>query len=147
MSNLDTFCPFSEELRVTNTQQTAGAQTVSIQEQAEMKRLESKRRMTFIFFLAGLLFVLITFPTTLIVTSISWTKLFDYSFVSDFAAGLYIFFYRFVYALVAFIDPFIYASSNAVVKEKLRKTWRKICCCCCFCCCYCCRTRNNRTVE
>ena len=115
--------------------QTTIEKTVSLSEQAELKRLESKRRMTFIFFVAGFLYVLIAFPASFSAAYIGFERIFETNASSlrrrDGESSAFIYLPRFPYALVAFIDPFLFAASNTMVKEKLKKTWSKIHCCCC----------------
>ena len=95
---------------------------------AELKRLESQRRVTLTFFFVGLIFISIAIPITVTATIFGLNPLygivniFNYKTDATYATILL----RFPYSLVALIDPFLYVYSNTGVKEQLKTKLRNL---------------------
>ena len=113
-----------------NSNPIASSEIPSLNLQAQMKRLRSQRRVTKIFFIVGVIFIIIALPVTVAATITAGPTFYDKNKHSNDSEDLVVLL-RFPYCFVALINPFLYALSNPMVKNRVANLFRILCCCSC----------------
>ena len=123
-----------------DTNSVSGSETGSPSSQAEIARQKYQRRVTKTFFIVGVIFIAVALPATIapvvIGIPVAYQKYRD-EVMSYYYGGKNSHNYaavvvplRIFYCFIPVINPFLYAFSNNMVKERLKNLFRKICQCC-----------------
>ncbi|XP_075265895.1 uncharacterized protein LOC142358375 [Convolutriloba macropyga] len=102
------------------------------QTQQQRQQTKYQKTITASFFYVGLVFIIVSLPTSLFNAAAFWYLLIMDKTSEVFDIGFWI--SQTLYGLVFLINPCLYASSNLYVRKKVRKVMRRlsewVCCCC-----------------